>query len=87
VEGNCAKSSLHALVPLFLYRPLTVKSNILIVMFIVYRLKEEYRALEERNLILNRSLEARMLQCDSESTSLELSECRMQRDQIFQNVS
>jgi hypothetical protein len=57
------------------------------VMCIVYRLKEEYRALEERNLILNRSLEARMLQGDFESTSLELSECRMQRDQIFQNVS
>lgn len=56
-------------------------------MFIFYRLKEEYHALEERNFILNRNLEARILQGDSESTSLELSECRIQRDQIFQNVS
>ncbi|XP_021916457.1 sarcolemmal membrane-associated protein-like isoform X3 [Zootermopsis nevadensis] len=50
------------------------------------RLKEEYHALEERNFILNRNLEARILQGDSESTSLELSECRIQRDQIFQNL-
>ena len=28
-----------------------------------------------------------MLQGDSESASLELHECRMQRDQIFRNVS
>lgn len=51
------------------------------------RLKEEYRALEEQNAILNHSLEAQMLQGDSESASLELNECRMQRDQIFRNVS
>ncbi|PNF42565.1 hypothetical protein B7P43_G05430 [Cryptotermes secundus] len=50
------------------------------------RLKEEYRALEERNLVLNHNLEACMLQCDSESMSSELSECRMQRDQICQNL-
>lgn len=43
--------------------------------------------LEERNLVLNHSLEACMLQGDSESMSLELSECRLQRDQICQNVS
>jgi hypothetical protein len=52
-----------------------------------YRLKEEYRALAEQNVILNHSLEAQMLQGDSESESLELNECRMQRDQIFRNVS
>ena len=52
-----------------------------------YRLKEEYHALEEQNVILNHSLEAQMLQGDSESESLELNECRMQRDQIFRNVS
>jgi hypothetical protein len=51
------------------------------------RLKEEYHALEEQNAILNHSLEAQMLQGDSESASLELNECRMQRDQIFRNVS
>ncbi|XP_069693764.1 sarcolemmal membrane-associated protein isoform X2 [Periplaneta americana] len=50
------------------------------------RLKDEYHALEERNLTLNRTLEARMLEGDSSSTSLELSECKMQRDQIFQNL-
>jgi hypothetical protein len=32
-------------------------------------------------------LEAQMLQGDSESACLELTECRMQRDQIFRNVS
>jgi hypothetical protein len=52
-----------------------------------YRLKEEYRALEEQNVILNNSLEAQMLQGDSESASLELNECRLQRDEILRNVS
>jgi len=37
--------------------------------------------------MLNHSLDAQMLQGDSESASLELNECRMQRDQIFRNVS
>jgi hypothetical protein len=51
------------------------------------RLKEQYRALEEQNAILNHSLEAQMLQGDSENAYLELTECRMQRDQVFRNVS
>jgi hypothetical protein len=55
--------------------------------FFFFRLKEEYRALGEQNAVLNHSLEAQMLQGDSESASLELNECRMQRDQIFRNVS
>ncbi|GFG37387.1 hypothetical protein Cfor_11194 [Coptotermes formosanus] len=50
------------------------------------RLKEEYRALEERNVILSHNLEAQMSQGDSESASLELNECRMQRDRIFRNL-
>jgi len=50
------------------------------------RLKEEYHALEEQNAILNHSLEAQMLQGDSENAFLELNECRMQRDQIFRNL-
>lgn len=88
LEWNCARLSLNVfMASLLLYQPFTIKSNILIIMFTIYRLKEEYRALEERNLILNHSLEARMLQGDSESLSIELSECRVQRDQIFQNVS
>jgi hypothetical protein len=76
------------LVHSFLSKPIKVESDMFIfyVMFF-HRLKEEYRALEEQNIILNNSLEAKMLQSDSESASSELSECRMQRDQIVRNVS
>lgn len=78
------------LVPSFLFKSISeIRHVCLRLCFFppLYRLKEEYRALEEQNVILNNSLEAQMLQGDSESASLELNECRMQRDEIFRNVS
>ena len=75
------------LVPSFLLKSMSEVRLVYLRFFFFFRLKEEYRALEEQNAILNHSLEAQMLQGDSESASLELNECRMQRDQIFRNVS
>jgi hypothetical protein len=76
------------LVPSFLFKNMSeIRHVYLRIFFLFFRLKEEYHALEEQNAVLNHSLEAQMLQGDSESASLELNECRMQRDQIFRNVS
>jgi hypothetical protein len=74
------------LVPSFLFKSMHEITHVYLRIFF-FRLKEEYRALEEQNAILNHSLEAQMLQGDSENAFLELNECRMQRDQIFRNVS
>ena len=79
------------LVPSFLFKSMSEIRHVYLRVFLFFvfffRLKEEYHALEEQNSILNHSLEAQMLQGDSENASLELNECRMQRDQIFRNVS